>query len=276
MKNKQKKSVSSSLYPLFITQMVILIGLLISFFVEMNELLYLLLCMIIVLSLFLFYQLYRVIVKMQKQAEQEAELLFLKQQEKIQEEHQLLNTVLSNDITSIHEELAADFKYKKKSRKITDLRKKYAGLLSIGYSKNKIIDAILFHKFLIAEHYQIHYEAIMYVPETIDIEPVHIMCVFGNLLDNAIEACRQLPQEDRWLRIEAEVKANYLVVTCENSKSTMYQVAVEGMKSTKQDAEHHGFGLAQMKHICEEQDGFFDIEDLQDHILIRASMKQAA
>lgn len=276
MKNKQKNYVSSSLYPLFITQMVIMIGLLVSFFVEMNELLYLLLCIIIVLSLFLFYQLYRVIVKMQKQAEHEAELLFLKQQEKIQEEHQLLNTVLSNDITSIQEELAADFKHKKESSKITDLRKKYAGLLNIGYSKNKIIDAILFHKFLIAEHYQIHYEAIMYVPENITIEPVHIMCLFGNLLDNAIEACRQLPQEQRWLRIEAEVKANYLVVTCENSKSPAYQVEVEGMKSTKQDAQEHGFGLAQMKRICEEQEGFFDIQDLQDHIVIRASMKQEA
>lgn len=273
MKNKHKHSVYTSLYPLFCIQIIILFCLLISFFAQMDELLYLLLCLIIVCSIFLFYQLYRIITKMQKQAEREAELLFLNRQEKIQEEHQLLHKVLSKDISSLQAELASDMRG---SEQTALLRKKYAGLLQTGYSKNKIMDAILFHKFLIAEHYQIHYEAIMYVPESIAIEPVHIMCLFGNLLDNAIEACCQLPQEQRWLRIEAEVKANYLVVTCENSKSTMYQVEVEGMKSTKQDAQEHGFGLAQMKRICEEQEGFFDIQDLHDHIVIRASMKQEA
>ncbi len=53
--------------------------------------------------------------------------------------------------------------------------------------------------------------------ERIPLQPQEQMALFGNLLDNAIEACEMLKEEDRWIRLTIRKSHQLLMIKIENS-----------------------------------------------------------
>ena len=54
--------------------------------------------------------------------------------------------------------------------------------------------------------------------------------ILNNLLDNAIEACRKIEKEKRYIRLSLKRKDNFLLITVENSFDGILQQA-EGRTS---------------------------------------------
>lgn len=91
------------------------------------------------------------------------------------------------------------------------------------------------------------------------------LCVlFGNVIDNALEACRELsPEEHPYFRISGGQSANVLLLRFENSCKTA-AVLVNGLPLTaKADARLHGFGLRNVSMILKKYDGNLSIT--QEH-----------
>lgn len=83
------------------------------------------------------------------------------------------------------------------------------------------------------------------------------LCVlFGNILDNALEACAELPPERKaYIRITGGQSANMFTLRVENScKRT--SVLINGLPVTaKANAQLHGFGLKNVKAVLEKYGG---------------------
>lgn len=80
--------------------------------------------------------------------------------------------------------------------------------------------------------------------------------LFGNLIDNAIDAAENT--EARHICIEIQPKGNYLSILISNSINSSVLESNEELLSTKSDKEHHGIGLKSVHGIVKKYDGTID------------------
>ena len=91
------------------------------------------------------------------------------------------------------------------------------------------------------------------------------LCVLmGNLLDNAVEACSNLPNgAEKYRKIAGGPSANYMLVEVSNS-SIRKAMLLNGLPATsKKDKALHGFGLRSVKKVLDGYNGTMDIEQTE-------------
>ena len=81
----------------------------------------------------------------------------------------------------------------------------------LGQCENPLVDAFLFSRIREARQAGIPVEASVVLPRRLPIANVDLVILFGNLLDNAVEACGQVASP--FIRLEAGLRKDYLVVT---------------------------------------------------------------
>ena len=94
--------------------------------------------------------------------------------------------------------------------------------------------------------------------------PTDMYSLFGNALDNAIEAVSALDCTKRTISFFVKRVGNMISIHIENYYSGE-RTLVSGLpKTTKQDEEYHGYGMLSMKTIAEKYGGTIAVE-LGDH-----------
>lgn len=73
----------------------------------------------------------------------------------------------------------------------------------ISHTGNIVVDSLVNHKYALAQKDGIQFEARVFIPSVLPFQSGHLAIIFGNLLENALEACRKLPQEQRYIILEA-------------------------------------------------------------------------
>lgn len=87
------------------------------------------------------------------------------------------------------------------------------------------------------------------------------MCsLFGNILDNAIEAARKVKAADVAVLLRVEQQNSMLYICCENPYEGELLKQDGELKTTKKDAAKHGIGLSSVKHICKKYNGSLEVE----------------
>lgn len=84
------------------------------------------------------------------------------------------------------------------------------------------------------------------------IEPLDISTLFGNGIDNAIEACEKLPDEQRVILVKAGKVQGFVSILIENNCSD--EMKING-NTSKADKFLHGFGISNMKKAAEKYGG---------------------
>ena len=82
---------------------------------------------------------------------------------------------------------------------------------------NRMADAILNSKLSLAAQKEIKVKAEANIPVALTISELDLCTVIGNLLDNAMDACMELPVSERLIRIYMEMKGNYLYISVINT-----------------------------------------------------------
>ncbi|SCJ10934.1 Sensor protein PhoQ [uncultured Flavonifractor sp.] len=84
------------------------------------------------------------------------------------------------------------------------------------YCAHPVIDAVLADKVRRCEAEHIRLELALDLPPELPQDGPALCSLFGNLLDNAVEACLRLPEGERVIRCRAGCRGGYLVVEEEN------------------------------------------------------------
>ncbi len=116
---------------------------------------------------------------------------------------------------------------------------------------NRMADAILNSKLSLAAQKEIKVKAEANIPVALTVSELDLCTVIGNLLDNAMDACMELPVEERLIRIYMEMKGNYLYISVINTASGKKK---SNFRTTK--GEGHGFGLKRIDMIVEKYGGY--------------------
>ena len=116
---------------------------------------------------------------------------------------------------------------------------------------NRMADAILNSKLSIAMEQHIKVKAEANIPVALTVSELDLCIIIGNLLDNAIDACLELPIEERLIRIYMEMKGNYLYFSLTNTASGKKK---KHFKTTK--GEGHGLGIARIDAIVKKYGGY--------------------
>ena len=120
------------------------------------------------------------------------------------------------------------------------------------HTGNDFLDIILKDKAAKVREKQIDFSAIVDFNGIDFIEPLDISTIFGNAIDNAIEASEKLPEERRLVTVRAERVRDMLLIAVENNILPGTQ-APEG--TTKKDRFVHGFGIPNIKKAVEKYGG---------------------
>ena len=116
---------------------------------------------------------------------------------------------------------------------------------------NRMADAILNSKLSLAAQKEIKVKAEANIPVSLTVSELDLCTVIGNLLDNAMDACMELPIEERLIRIYMEMKGNYLYISVTNTAGGKKK---NSFRTTK--GEGHGFGLKRIDMIVEKYGGY--------------------
>ena len=132
------------------------------------------------------------------------------------------------------------------------LRSQIADYEDYVHTGNEFLNIILRNKAANAREKQIDFSAMVDFNGIDFMEPFDISTIFGNAIDNAIEASEKLPEELRLITVRAERIRDMLIITVENH--TLPDVSpVEG--TTKKDRFIHGFGIPNIKNAVEKYGG---------------------
>lgn len=126
---------------------------------------------------------------------------------------------------------------------------------------NQVLDVILTTKSLQCEKHGITLN-IMIDGECLQGIYVKDLCaLFGNILDNAIEATLLVEnKEKRLITLTVKRSKQFIVLECTNySESAPILDKINMPRTTKKDTVHHGYGLKSIKQITEKYDGALSV-----------------
>ena len=167
-------------------------------------------------------------------------------------------------------------------RLVTSPEQREAGLLELERAAdiydatvqtgNRVLDTVLTEKSLLCERYHISWTC-MADGRLLDfVSPVDLYTLFGNALDNAIEASRQVPDaEMRNVSVTVQKRMGSVFLQIENYFAQPPKQQGGRFFTTKADAANHGYGLESIRQVARRyggtmsaaaQDGIFTLSVL--------------
>ena len=146
---------------------------------------------------------------------------------------------------------AANGEYAEIDRYLDMLDQDLTNVETVVKTGNRMADAILNSKLSLAEQKEIRIKAEARIPVSLTVSELDLCTIIGNLLDNAMEACMELPPEKRLIRIYMEMKGNYLYFALTNTAKGEKK---HSFRSTK--GKGHGLGLSRVDAAVKKYGGY--------------------
>ena len=128
----------------------------------------------------------------------------------------------------------------------------------IIYSANPVVNAILKVKSVKAKEKEIPMQVTTLLPQRVSVDIGDMGVLYGNLLDNAIEAAMAVEQEKRYVHVESKFQEGRLLLSIKNSKpsgTSSYQ------QTSKKDKIKHGRGIRSVRKVAEKYGGELLLKD---------------
>ena len=128
---------------------------------------------------------------------------------------------------------------------------------------NTAFDAIISTKKALAESKNIKFTLQIQIPEKLKVDAVDLCVVFGNSLDNAIEACEKL-ENQRMINVSAIYDDCQLICKITNTAA----LSTTDLQTTKDDKENHGFGLENIKQALSKYNHVLKIDQSDNNFVL--------
>lgn len=145
---------------------------------------------------------------------------------------------------------------------------------SISFCKNKVVNIVMNSKAAAAAGENISIDCSLDIPEKAGVDQADLCTLFGNSLDNAIEACRKLKSREKEIQISARCQKGLLVFQISNPLEEALKIENGKVKTSKEDKDRHGYGLESIRKISERYDGHMEIQTSEDTFTLLVWMKE--
>lgn len=142
---------------------------------------------------------------------------------------------------------------------------------------NTAIDCIVTNKLNEAKKYEIPVDYTLHLPSELPLNDVEVCSLIGNLLNNAIEHCKNLvPSTKRYIQINMKPFNNMLSIAITNSSDGIYKTDATGHLLSRKECENnhgfllpeHGIGLKRVKEIAEKHHGFVQVKPEENRFTV--------
>lgn len=120
---------------------------------------------------------------------------------------------------------------------------------------NETVDAIISEKNHRGKLDHIEMNVCMDLSSLSYLNPADLVCIFGNALDNAVEALKKVKSENKIIYMKSTKLANYTVIRVSNQFSGTIHEEGGRILTEKEDKENHGIGLYSIKKSVEKYGG---------------------
>ena len=142
---------------------------------------------------------------------------------------------------------------------LSELEKHISIYDSSAKTGNDALDVILTEKSLLCNKENINFGYIVDGEKLNFMKKEDIYALFGNIIDNAIEAVLKLEEAKRVISLKVKSSGKMLVVNAFNYFVGSLNVENNEIKTIKQDKAYHGFGIKSIKYISEAYGGNVNI-----------------
>lgn len=126
------------------------------------------------------------------------------------------------------------------------------------YSSNPVLNSILKIKASKAKDDDVEFKVRTFIPKQMTIEAGDIEVLYGNILDNALEACSRMEEGKRFVDLETKYQDGKLLIVMKNSKPNEKNPRLHTNKHNKR---LHGRGLKTVQKVAEKYGGTLILED---------------
>lgn len=190
----------------------------------------------------------------------EEEINLIKTLNEVQKKHYELSKDNINNLNIKYHDLKHQINALKKGaydqeeiEKIEDSLKIYD---SIYHTGNDALDAVLNEKSLYSTTNNINFTALIDASKLNFLKNGEIYSLFGNLLDNAIEAVNKIDnKEEKIISLEIKNNDNFLIISLENYTNNLIKFDNGLPLTNKKDKENHRFGTKSIQLIVNEHNG---------------------
>ena len=144
---------------------------------------------------------------------------------------------------------------------VTQISDEFQRTVPKVYTGIKILDFILEQKRVVAQQAGIRYEIDTMLLTGIPTTEQETCALFGNLLDNAIEACCLVETEEKWIEIQINQSNQLLSIEVLNTFEIPC-IRKQGVFETrKEERSVHGYGIKSMRRIVDKHQGLIAYEE---------------
>lgn len=162
------------------------------------------------------------------------------------------------------------------SERLTDYLNEYQTHFDLDYTAastgNIVIDSILSVKLYHARQQHTRLDYSIALPEHFPFTDVELSALLGNLFDNALEACRLIPENERFITFQIRQQENMLLIHMENAFDGIIKETPAHQILSRKSEPNHGIGLKRVTALVEEAGGFINIRHKEQLFTVHIMM----
>ena len=154
-----------------------------------------------------------------------------------------------------------EYAEKGETEKLTDYIKQFTTAFSDhkgSFSANAAVDAVASHYDKMAQAQGTHIKWLLELPETLPFKESDFISVFGNLVENALNAVEKLPEESRSVHVTARMLSEAMLgLTVKNPYEGEIVLGEDGLPESSRKG--GGVGLSSVEAVVHRHNGALDI-----------------
>lgn len=204
-------------------------------------------------------------INWQYEVEKEIAKLKSEQTELLERDYTTLNNAYATNAKLFHDfhnhigvlqQLLSHKKVEEAVQYLNELQTPVQEMADTIWTGDETIDYLINSKAVVAKDYKISLQIQVEFPRHTNIRSADLCAIFGNLLDNALEAARQVPEtKRRFIRLTVRRINQMLVIKVENSFLVLPVEKDSVLKTTKEENGLHGWGLKSARTAAAKYDG---------------------
>ena len=142
----------------------------------------------------------------------------------------------------------------------------------IIYSANPVVNAILKVKSIKAKEKEIPMQVTTLLPQRVSVDIGDMGVLYGNLLDNAIDATKNIPDSYIELNVTPHSDKKIIITMVNSCRKNPFSKNNKRLTTTKKNKLRHGYGMKSIQRVVDKYEGdsrfYFDEENYTFHTIL--------